>query len=112
MTSKRYWLTTGAAVVAALGVGFGAAQLLKPPAADSHVEAGHEDIDPESGVVALTPDQAAAAGVSIVALQRGGGAELKLPGRVAFAPGAEAAVDAPLAGAVARVHVGLGDRVA
>ncbi|KQS54327.1 RND transporter [Brevundimonas sp. Leaf363] len=112
MTSQRYWLTTGAAVVAALGVGFGTAHLLRPPAADSHVEAGHEDIDPEGGVVALTPDQAAAAGVSIVALQRGGGAELKLPGRVAFAPGAEASVDAPLAGAVARVHVGLGDRVA
>ncbi|MEJ8404227.1 efflux RND transporter periplasmic adaptor subunit [Brevundimonas vesicularis] len=114
MISKTYWLMTGAAVVVALGAGFGAARILdRPPAEAEHAEAGHaEDENGEAVFVALTPQEAAQAGVSVVAVQRGGGAELKLPGRVAFAPGAEAAVDAPLGGAVVRVHVGLGDRVA
>ncbi|WP_231868748.1 efflux RND transporter periplasmic adaptor subunit [Brevundimonas sp. GW460-12-10-14-LB2] len=114
MTLKTYWLMTGAAVVIALGAGFGAARILdRPPTEAEHAEAGHAEDEPgEAAFVALTPQEAARAGVSIVAVQRGGGAELKLPGRVAFAPGAEAAVDAPLGGAVVRVHVGLGDRVA
>ncbi|WP_295173209.1 efflux RND transporter periplasmic adaptor subunit [uncultured Brevundimonas sp.] len=114
MISKTYWLMTGSAVVIALGAGFGAAQILdRPPAKAEHAEAGHaEDENGEAAFVALTPQEAAQAGVSVVAVQHGGGAELKLPGRVAFAPGAEAAVDAPLGGAVVRVHVGLGDRVA
>jgi cobalt-zinc-cadmium efflux system membrane fusion protein len=103
---------TGAAVVAALGVGFGGGQLLNRPAPEAvHAEEGHAEDEAEGALIALSPAQAAEAGVTVVALQRGGGAELKLPGRVAFAPGAEAVVDAPLAGAVARVHVGLGDRV-
>lgn len=114
MISKTYWLMTGAAVVIALGAGFGAARILdRPPTEAEHAEAGHAEEEPsEAAFVALTPQEAARAGVSVVAVQRGGGAELKLPGRVAFAPGAEAAVDAPLGGAVVRVHVGLGDRVA
>ena len=113
MTLKKHWLMTGAAVVVALGAGFGAARILeRPPAAADPVEAGHAEEAGEEAFVTLTPQQAARSGVSIVAVQRGGGAELKLPGRVAFAPGAEAAVDAPLGGAVVRVHVGLGDRVA
>lgn len=114
MISKTYWLMTGAAVVIALGAGFGAARILdRPPTEAEHAEAGHAEDEPsKAAFVALTPKEAARAGVSVVAVQRGGGAELKLPGRVAFAPGAEAAVDAPLGGAVVRVHVGLGDRVA
>lgn len=115
MISKTYWLMTGAAVVIALGAGFGAARILdRPPAKAEHAEAEHaeEGEAEEAAFVALAPQAAARAGVSVIALQRGGGAELKLPGRVAFAPGAEAAVDAPLGGAVVRVHVGLGDRVA
>jgi cobalt-zinc-cadmium efflux system membrane fusion protein len=114
MISKTYWLMTGAAVVIALGAGFGAARILdRPPAGAEHAEAGHaEDEAGKTAFVALTPQETARAGVSVVAVQRGGGAELKLPGRVAFAPGAEAVVDAPLGGAVVRVHVGLGDRVA
>ena len=112
MQSQKYWLMTGAAVIVALGVGFGAAQFLNRPAPEAtHGEEGHSEDEAEGALIALSPAQAAEAGVTVVALQRGGGTELKLPGRVAFAPGAEAAVDAPLAGAVARVHVGLGDRV-
>ena len=112
MPLQRHWLTTGAAVVAALGVGFGAARWIdhSPPAAKP-AENDHAEDEGDGAVVALTLEQAAQAGVAVVAPQRGGGAELKLPGRVSFVPGAEAAVDAPLAGAVARVHVGIGDPV-
>jgi cobalt-zinc-cadmium efflux system membrane fusion protein len=112
MTSNRHWLMTGAAVIAALGVGFGAAQLTHRPAAETHAEEeGHTEETAEEGVIALTPEAAAKAGVTVVAVGRGGGAELMLPGRVAFAPGAEAVVDAPLPGQVVRVHVGVGERV-
>lgn len=113
MTIDKYWLTTGAAVVVALGVGFGAAQVMNQPGPEDdhgHAEAnGHDEA--EEAFVALSPDAAAEAGIEVVTPTRGGGAELKLPGRVTFAPGAEAAVDAPLAGTVVRVHVGPGDRV-
>lgn len=113
MTLKKHWLMTGAAVVIALGAGFGSARILdRSPAEAEHAEAGHAEEGGEEAFVALTSQEAARAGVSVIAVQRGGGAELKLPGRVAFAPGAEAAVDAPLGGTVVRVHVGLGDRVA
>lgn len=111
MTITRHWLMTGAAVVVALGVGFGAARLSGDPAApqaDHHEDEG----GPAAGFIPMTTTAAAQAGVSLVAVERGGGQELKLPGRVAFAPGAEAAVDAPVAGVVTRVHVGPGDRVA
>ncbi len=116
MRIQRHWLMTGAAVFVALGVGigagFGVAGRLDGSSAAEHADEGHAEETGEEGLVALTPDQAIQAGVSIIAVQRGGGgSELKLPGRVAFAPGAEASVDAPLAGAVTQVHVGLGDRV-
>lgn len=110
MKIQRHWLMTGAALVAALGLGFGTAQLMNRPAPDAHAEEGHEEEAAEA-VVALTPQAAAQAGITVIALERGGGSELKLPGRVDFAPGAEAAADAPLGGRVTRVHVGPGDRV-
>lgn len=112
MNIERHWLMTGAAVVAALGIGFGAAQLMRPAApSEAHAEEeGHAE-EGEEGFVALAPDAAAKAGVTITAVARGGGAELMLPGRVEFAPGAEATVDAPLPGSVVRVHVGPGSRV-
>lgn len=108
MTTRKHWLMTGAAVVAALGLGFGAARLMAPPApAETHAE---EQEAPE-GFVALTEQQATAAGISLTAVTRGGGSELRLPGRVAPAPGGEARVDAPLAGSVTAVHVGPGAAV-
>ena len=59
MNFQRHWLMTGAAVIAALGVGFGAAQLMKPSAAfpEADPEEGHEEA--RGAVVALTPDKAA-----------------------------------------------------
>ncbi|MDQ8029532.1 MAG: efflux RND transporter periplasmic adaptor subunit, partial [Brevundimonas sp.] len=117
MTTRKHWLMTGAAVVVALGVGFGAARLFDSPApaADAHAEGeehgdDHGEETPE-GFVALSEQDAAAAGVILTGLQRGGGSELRLPGHVAIAPGAQARVDAPLAGTVTAVHVGPGARV-
>ncbi|MDO9335902.1 MAG: efflux RND transporter periplasmic adaptor subunit [Caulobacter sp.] len=114
MKIERHWLLTAIAVLAALSVGYGAAQLGRGSAvkADAHGEkAGHEEAGgggAGEGVVALSPAKAAAAGVMVVGLARGGGAELLLAGKVGFAPGAEAVVDAPLPGAVLQVHVGAG----
>ncbi len=114
MTIDRHWLMTGAAVIAALGIGlgggFGAARWLEPRPANPAEAEDHEEAAPE-GVVALSPQAAAAAGVTIVEVARGGGSELMLPGRVQTMPGAEAVVDAPLPGTVVRVHVGPGSRV-
>jgi cobalt-zinc-cadmium efflux system membrane fusion protein len=114
MTTRKHWLMTGAAVVIALGAGFGAARLLdSPPPAEAHAEGenGHSDAEGPQGFVALTEQDAAAAGVVLTGVQRGGGSELRLPGHVALAPGAAARVDAPLAGTVTAVHVGPGARV-
>ena len=115
MTIDRHWLMTGAAVIAALGVGlgggFGAARWLEPRPALPAESEDQKEAAPE-GVVALSPQAAAAAGVTVVGVERGGGSELMLPGRVQTVPGAEAVVDAPLPGTVVRVHVGPGSRVA
>lgn len=111
MTIQRHWLMTGVAVIAALGLGFAAARLMPAqPKAEAHAEEEHKE-EAEEGFVALAPAKAAGAGVSVVALERGGGSELMLPGRVEFAPGAEAVVDAPLPGTVLQVHVGAGSAV-
>jgi cobalt-zinc-cadmium efflux system membrane fusion protein len=110
MTTRKHWLMTGAAIIAALGLGFGAARLFDPPAPAAAEDHAEEEAAPE-GFVALTEQQAIAAGVSLAAVTRGGGSEYRLPGRVAVAPGAEARVDAPLAGVVTAVHVGPGSTV-
>jgi cobalt-zinc-cadmium efflux system membrane fusion protein len=112
MQIHRHWLMTGAAVVAALGIGYGAAKLTPGRATAPHTETeAHAEESGAEGFVALAPAAAAEAGVAIVSAERGGGAELMLPGRVEFAPGAEAVVDAPLPGAVLQVHVGPGSPV-
>lgn len=113
MATRKHWLMTGAAVIAALGIGFGAARLFDSPAPanDAHAEEGHSEEEAPEGFVALSEQDATAAGVVLTAPQRGGGSELRLPGHVAIAPGAQARVDAPLAGTVTAVHVGPGARV-
>ena len=111
MTSRKHWLMTGAAVVAALGLGFTAARLFDPPTPADALEEAHAEESAPEGFVALTESRAAAAGVTLTTPQRGGGSELRLPGHVAVAPGAEVRVDSPLAGTVTAVHVGPGARV-
>jgi len=113
MTIEKHWLITGAAVVIALGAGFGVARITDRPAGEeAHAEGeDHAEGEAEGGFIALAPEAAAQAGVTLTEVLRGGGSELLLPGRVEFGPGAEAVVDAPLPGAVVRVHVGVGSRV-
>jgi len=112
---RRLLLAAAGALVIAVGAGFGLARLTAAPP-DAHAEGeehGDEDGEEEavSGFVAITADAARALDIGIVQVGRGGGSELTLPGRVSLIPGAEAAVDSPLAGVVMAVHVGLGDRV-
>ena len=111
---------TALALVLAAGLGFAAARYTAPSSAgeahaDEHAEAGHEEggahAEGEEGFVALPLTQAPAAGVTVVSVAVGSGGELLLPGRVAFAPNAAAAVGAPAEGTVERVHVAAGDRV-
>lgn len=124
MNISKHWLATGVAVVLALGAGYGAAGLLDSHPApatnaerDEHghgeeSEADHsesEAAEPAAQGIALTV--ATRAGVALVNVQRGGGGELRLPGRVDVLPGAEANVDAPLPGAVVRLHAAPGQAV-
>lgn len=56
MTLKKHWLMTGAAVVIALGAGFGAARIIdRSPTEAGHAEADHADDAGEEAFVALTP---------------------------------------------------------
>lgn len=112
---RRLLLGGAAALVIAVGAGFGLARLTAP-APDAHAEGeehgdDHADEEAAAGFVPLTAEAAQALDISIVAIGRGGSAELTLPGRVSLVPGAEAAVDSPLPGVVTAVHVGPGDRV-
>lgn len=111
---KRILIGGAAALVIAVGAGFGLARLTAP--ADSHAEDGqhgdeHGEEEAAAGFVALSAEEAERLDIDIVTVGRGGSAELTLPGRVSLVPGAEAAVDSPLPGVVVAVHVGPGDRV-
>lgn len=116
--NRQHAIIAASAFVAA-GVGFGAARWsATAPATEVHAEAegehegeGEKEKGGEEGFVALPAQAAAAAGVEVTTVGRGGGSELILPGRVAFAPNSEAAVAAPLSGVVETVHVTLGSRV-
>lgn len=105
-------LLTAAALVAALAAGFGLAKVSDradaPPAEADHGE--HEEAG--DGLVRLTPQQAAAAGVAVVSVPRGGAGDLRLTGRVEAAPSARAAVSSSLAGSVERLLVAPGASVA
>lgn len=84
---------------------------------EEHAEGEHKEGEHEEGAegggdfVALTPQAASAAGVEVTSVSQGGGAELVLPGRVVFAPGAEASVGSPVQGVVERVFVAPGSGV-
>ncbi|MEJ2818030.1 efflux RND transporter periplasmic adaptor subunit [Caulobacter sp. CCG-8] len=114
MIARRSLIASAAALVAAAGLGYGAAQFTAHrPAPPAHEEEGGEP--GEHGATDLVPlklADAAAAGVSVVTPGRGGGADILLPGRVTLAANALAALGAPVSGAVERVHVSAGVRVA
>ena len=121
MDKKTLGLIAGVGVAAAAaGIGAGSLIWRAPPEADAHGEEGHAgeegghsegEAEGGEGFVALPPETAARAGVEVTTVARGGGAELLIPGRAAFAPNAEASVGAPLSGVVEAVHVALGTRV-
>ncbi|MCG2841484.1 efflux RND transporter periplasmic adaptor subunit [Sandaracinobacter sp. RS1-74] len=70
--------------------------------ARSEGEAGHEEEEVREGFVALDAEQIQAAGITVVALGRGGGAETQLSGRVEPMVDSRAAVAAAVGGGVER----------
>ena len=122
MTRPRLLLI--AALLLALVLGFGLARFTTPAPADEPVEItesaekgeasegeGGEEGEAAEGFVALTPDQARAAGITIVNVTRGGGTETRLSGRVESTPDANAAVGAVMSGRIQRLLVAPGSRV-
>jgi cobalt-zinc-cadmium efflux system membrane fusion protein len=113
MPADRKSLLTAAALVIALGAGFGLAKLTnRPPAAEAEAESGEEHAEAASDKVKLTPQQASAAGISVVTVARGGAGDLRLTGRVEASPSGRAAVAAPVSGAVLRLLATPGTNVA
>lgn len=121
-TDRRKWIAIGAAAALAAGAGgVFIGQSLGDPATGNQAEASEEHGEGEKhgeeggeggeGFVALAPAEARAAGVEVTVAVRGGGDELIVPGRVAFAPNAEARVGAPVPGSVEAIHVAAGARV-
>ncbi|HAY05058.1 MAG TPA: efflux RND transporter periplasmic adaptor subunit [Hyphomonas sp.] len=77
---------------------------------DGHGHAEGEEGD-EEGAVHLTPAQMQAAGIEVVSISLGGGAETRLSGRVTPMIDARAAVGASVNGLIERVLVAPGDSV-
>lgn len=90
-------------------------QAAAPHAEDEHGEEGHGEGDEHGdepadaeGFVPLKPADAEAAGVEIAKVERGGGSELLLPGRVAIAPNSQSRIGAPVAGTIVEALVATG----
>ncbi|PKO86819.1 MAG: efflux RND transporter periplasmic adaptor subunit [Betaproteobacteria bacterium HGW-Betaproteobacteria-12] len=124
MTPKNIRLLCGAALLVALGTGFGLAQFIPHSEHAAHAEDDehaahddpnqqdeHEDAPSEEGVVALTARQIEASGIGVVGVGRGGGNEYRLSGRVESAVGARAVVAAITGGRVEQIHVAPGSSV-
>ena len=117
MTPKNIRFLCGAALLVALGAGFGLAQLIPHTEHAAHVEGDdhddHDDHDDEApeGVVVLTARQIEASGIGIVAVGRGGGNETRLTGRVESALEARTAISAIVGGRVEQVQVAPGSPV-
>lgn len=114
MTPKNIRLLFGAALLVALGAGFGLAQLIPHTEHAAYVKGDdhddHGDEAPE-GVVVLTARQIEASGIGIVAVGRGGGNETRLTGRVESALDARTAISAIVGGRVVQVQVAPGSPV-
>jgi cobalt-zinc-cadmium efflux system membrane fusion protein len=111
--ARRYVIASAVALIAAAGLGYGAAQFVEGRSdAPAHEEEGSEhEAHGATDLVPLKLADAAAAGVSVVTPGRGGGADILLPGRVTLAANALAALGAPVSGTVERVHVSVGASV-
>jgi cobalt-zinc-cadmium efflux system membrane fusion protein len=111
--TDRKWIAAGAAtaLVVTAGLGFGLGRLVDKTPAEAPAHEEKEEAPRQEGFVALSATEAANAGVLTTTVGRGGGSELVLPGRVALAANASAALGAPVSGSVERVHVAAGDHV-
>ena len=78
--------------------------------AEEHGEE-HEEAEHERGFVALKPEEAAASGVELAKVERGGGSDLILAGRVAVLNNAQSTIGAPLAGTLIELQVAPGAAV-
>ena len=114
MIARRHVIASAVALLAAAGLGYGAAQVVASrSAAPAHeAEGGEHEEHGATDLVPLKLTDAAAAGVSVITPGRGGGADILLPGRVTLAANALAALGAPVSGTVERVHVSAGVNVA
>lgn len=112
---RKLLIGIAATAVLAAGGGYLIARMSDPHMATiaeeegEHGEEGEEHR--EEGFVALKPDEAKAAGVELAKVERGGGSELVLSGRVTNAANAQSSVGAPLAGAVVELRVAPGSAV-
>lgn len=100
-----------AALIIAVGAGYGVARLTTGAPVAAQTEEDHHEEGGEPGVVTLSAAEAQAAGIRIVAIQQGGGGETRLAGRVEATPDAQAAVGASLSGRIERLLVAPGSVV-
>lgn len=118
MTLDKRLLIGGVAAVALLSVtvGFVVARLADPhgfveSAESEEGEEGGEEGEQQEGFVALKPDEAVQSGVTLAKVERGGGSDLILAGRVAVIPNAQSTIGAPLSGTLVELHVSPGASV-
>lgn len=109
--ASRRRLLAGAALIAAAGLGFGAARMTGPKAAP--VPAPADAARPAgAGVLEMNAARIAASGVSVEPVAAGGlGAEVLAQATIAAEPGGEAVLTARAAGAVSRIDKRLGEPV-
>lgn len=117
MTNYRNLALAGAAIaVLAAGAGFFVARSLAPPTAEpaEHAEDEHGDEHAEeaAGFIPLKAADAQAAGVDLARVERGGGSDVLLPGRVAVATNASSIIGAPMNGVIVTMAVSPGTTVA
>ncbi len=113
MSIKRAHVGVVVAILAAAGAGFVVARATSPSAsAPADAQADEDKAVHVKGFVALKPADAPAAGVELAQVERGGGIDLLLPGRVAVAVNAQSVVAAPLDGTIVDIHVAVGSKVA
>jgi cobalt-zinc-cadmium efflux system membrane fusion protein len=117
MTPRLNLMAAGAALLLLGGLaGIGLARMFdghgRPPAGTSSGSEEHADAARGEPVfVALKPADAAEAGVQLAIVERGGGVDLLLPGRVDMVANAQAQIGSPLDGVLLTLHVAPGSSV-
>lgn len=115
-TKRKRILMGGIAALAILGVGTWVVVSGKQPTAPAAEQPAAEakeggEAEGEEGVIALTAQEIQAAGITIVSVGTGGGAETRLAGRVEPMIDAKASVAAAVGGRIERVLIAPGQSV-